>query len=93
MRTVSVICLHSFQADRGNIMAAREMYFDELNDRRGHEADSRNMEHKGCRTQSASQSEVKHAKKLFTNLYLRQPDGSLTTALLPEDEVRRRWTV
>ena len=31
-------------------------------------------------------------KKLFTQLYLRQPDGTLTTALLAEDEVRKRWT-
>ena len=33
----------------------------------------------------------KSLQKLFTQLYLRQPDGSLTTALLPEDDVARRW--
>src|SRR5262249_34873852 len=30
-------------------------------------------------------------QKLLTTLYLRQPDGSLTTALLSEKEVQRRW--
>ena len=29
---------------------------------------------------------------LFTQLYLKQADGTLTTALLAEDEVRKRWT-
>jgi hypothetical protein len=29
---------------------------------------------------------------LFTQLYLKQADGTLTTALLAEDEVRNRWT-
>jgi hypothetical protein len=31
-------------------------------------------------------------QRLFTQLYLKQPDGTLTTALLPENEIRRRWT-
>ena len=31
-------------------------------------------------------------KTLFTQLYLKQPDGTLTTALLPEEEVENRWT-
>ena len=30
-------------------------------------------------------------QKLFTQLYLKQPDGALTTALLAEDEVEKRW--
>ena len=30
-------------------------------------------------------------QRLFTQLYLRQPDGTLTTALMAEDDVRRRW--
>ena len=31
-------------------------------------------------------------QKLFTQLYLKQLDGTLTTALLAEEEVRQRWT-
>jgi len=31
-------------------------------------------------------------KQLFTRLYLRQPDGSLTTALVSEDDLTNRWT-
>jgi hypothetical protein len=34
----------------------------------------------------------KPLKQLFTQLYIRQPDGTLTTALLSEDEVSKRWT-
>lgn len=34
----------------------------------------------------------KPLKRLFTQLYLKQPDGTLTTALLPEEEIQRRWT-
>ena len=37
-------------------------------------------------------SDQKAFKRLFTRLYLRQPDGNLTTALLSEDELRRHWT-
>jgi hypothetical protein len=31
-------------------------------------------------------------RRLLTGLYLRQPDGALTTALMPADELARRWT-
>ena len=31
-----------------------------------------------------------HVKRLFTDLFLRQPDGTLTTALLSEDDLRKR---
>ncbi|HEX8202648.1 MAG TPA: AAA family ATPase, partial [Isosphaeraceae bacterium] len=31
-------------------------------------------------------------RRLFTQLYLRQPDGALSTALVVEDELSRRWT-
>jgi hypothetical protein len=40
----------------------------------------------------AHPADKKPLQKLFTQLYLRQPDGSLTTALLPEEEVQRRWS-
>jgi hypothetical protein len=31
-------------------------------------------------------------RRLFTDLYLRQPDGSLTTALTPAENLARQWT-
>jgi formylglycine-generating enzyme required for sulfatase activity len=37
-------------------------------------------------------SDKRAVQKIFTQLYLKQPDGTLTTALLAEEEVRRRWT-
>jgi formylglycine-generating enzyme required for sulfatase activity len=37
-------------------------------------------------------SDKKHVQKLFTQLYLKQPDGTLTTALLAEDDVEKRWS-
>jgi formylglycine-generating enzyme required for sulfatase activity len=37
-------------------------------------------------------SDQEPVETLFTQLYLRQPDGTLTTALLAETEVRQRWT-
>src|SRR5205814_10554708 len=30
-------------------------------------------------------------QRMLTNLYLRQPDGTLTTALMPADELARPW--
>ena len=39
-----------------------------------------------------SPSDKKPLQKLFTQLYLQQPDGTRTTALLPEDAVKNRWT-
>ena len=31
-------------------------------------------------------------QRLFTQLYLKQPDGSLTTSLLAKEEIQKRWT-
>ena len=40
----------------------------------------------------ASPQDKRPLQKLFTQLYLKQPDGTLTTALSAEDDVQKLWT-
>src|SRR5437764_3468094 len=40
----------------------------------------------------AHESDKLAFRRLFTRLYLRQPDGALTTALLPKEDLASRWT-